>query len=405
MSSRAASGIAWAVCGLTLALIACAVALSVPNRYDLSQINFLIAVASAALVGGLISSRERTNPVGWLILGHALCFALGEFGRQYAVYGVRTEPGSLPFARAMIWPTYWVWYPGLMSMVAFLPLYFPDGRLLSARWRWVVRTSVLLSVLATGAAMIRPGDNEAAGIPNPLGVEALTESSQVVSALLEIILSAAWPLLGAASAASLVVRFRRSRGEERQQLKWVAYAMVLLVSFNALSQLVPAAPLPFAVAELLFVVTLESLWVAIAVAILRHRLYEIDVVINRTLVYGSLTAALVAVYVGSVVLLQGVFRALTGQESRLAIVASTLVIAALFGPLRRRVQGFIDRRFYRKKYDAKRTLEAFGTRLRDEVDLGALTDDMVGVVRETVQPTHASLWLREAADRKPGAGG
>jgi hypothetical protein len=393
-STGGVAWLAWAVGTLVLALIVCAVALSVPNHYGLWRVDFLIAVASAALVGALVASRQPRNPVGWFILGHAVCFALGEFGRQYAIYGSLTEPGALPFARAMIWPTYWVWFPGLILMMCLVPLYFPDGRLLSGRWRWVSGLAVVFCVGATGLAMVRPGDNEAAGIPNPLGVESLVEGAGSLSAVFAILLPASWIVFSVAAAASLVVRFGRSRGEERQQLKWFVYAVVLCVFVNAVGQAFLNDLLSTGVSEILFVVSLESLWVAIAVAILRYRLYDIDLLINRTLVYGSLTVLLACAYVGGVVGLQAIFRAITGQESTLAIVGSTLTIAALFGPLRRRVQGFVDRRFYRRKYDAAKTLEVFGSRLREETDLDALGEDLVGLARSTMQPEHVSLWLR-----------
>ncbi len=393
---------AWSVCVLVLALIACTVALSVPNRYGLWRLDFLIAGASAALVGALVAPRQPRNPVGWFILGHASCFALGEFGRQYAIYGILTEPGALPFARAMIWPTYWIWYPGLILMISLLPLYFPDGRLLSRPWRWVSRLAIVFCLGATGFAMVRPGDIEAPGIPNQLGVEGLGEGGGALSAELETLLSAGWPVLGAAAATSLLVRFLRSRGEERQQLKWFVYALVLCVLVNTVGQAFSNDLLPYGVRELLFVVTLESLWVAIAVAILRYRLYDIDLLINRTLAYGSLSATLVAVYFGGIVVSQRLFVALTGERSTLAVVASTLLIAAMFTPLRRRIQSFVDRRFYRRKYDARKTLDAFSATLRDETDLATLNDELVGVVRETMQPTHASLWLRHSsAQREP----
>ena len=392
--------LAWSLCGLVLALIACAVALAVPNRFGLWRLDFLIAVASAALVGALVASRQPRNPVGWFVLGHAFCFALGEFGRQYAIYGFITEPGALPFARAMIWPTYWIWYPGLILMLCLLPLYFPDGRLVSLRWRWVSGLAVVFCLGATGLAMVRPGDHEAPGIPNPLGVEGLVEGSGLLAAAFGILLPAGWPVLGAAAAASLTLRFGRSRGEERQQLKWFVYALVLCVFVNTMRQVFLDDLLPYGVREFLFVVTLESLWVAIAVSILRYRLYDIDLLINRTLVYATLTATLALLYLSGIVVLQRLFVVLTGGQSTLAVVASTLVIAALFGPLRSRVQAAVDRRFYRRKYDAAKTLEAFGTRLREATDLEALGDDLVGVVKNTVQPAHVSLWLRPEAASK-----
>jgi len=191
------------------------------------------------------------------------------------------------------------------------------------------------------------------------------------------------------SVASLVLRFRRSRGEERQQMKWFVYAGVLVVAVL----LVPVAASP-----LLQIFVMPALPVAAGVAILRYRLYDIDAIINRTLVYGAVTISLALVYFGSVATLQYAFRTLTGGGSQLVIVASTLAIAALFGPLRRRIQALIDRRFYRRKYDAAKTLETFSVRLRDAADPGRLEADLLTVVRETVQPEHVSLWMRPAGD-------
>jgi hypothetical protein len=209
-----------------------------------------------------------------------------------------------------------------------------------------------------------------------------------------------FPLLIVASGAAVIVRFRRSRGDERQQIKWFAYAVALMVvvfliwfSFAVMGFVAGSA--------LMFTVPLVGLPVAVGVAILRHRLYDIDLVINRTLVYGSLSALLAATYVTCVVALQYLFRALTGGESQLAVVTSTLLIAALFVPLRRQVQSFIDRRFYRKKYDAAKTLESLSNKLREKTDLDSLDAELLGVVRETVQPAHVSLWLRPAAGRDP----
>ncbi|MBA3490907.1 MAG: hypothetical protein H0T55_02365 [Rubrobacteraceae bacterium] len=207
-------------------------------------------------------------------------------------------------------------------------------------------------------------------------------------------------LVAAAGAvASVVVRFRRSRGVERQQMKLFAYVIVVLIGGSVLAGTISDVTGVGWLGESSFVVSVIGLMclpIAVGIAILRYKLYEIDILINRTLVYGPLTATLALVYFGGVATTQLVFRALTGQQQQpqLAIVISTLVIAALFNPLRRRIQAFIDRRFYRNKYDARKTLEAFSTRLRDETDLDALNDELVGVVRETIQPAHVSLWLR-----------
>jgi hypothetical protein len=204
------------------------------------------------------------------------------------------------------------------------------------------------------------------------------------------------------SVASLVLRFRRSRGEERQQLKWFVCAGVLVVGALCVPLFVPGAA-----STVLQLLVMPSLPAAAGIAILRYRLYEIDIIINRTLVYGSLTVLLMTFYFAGVTTAQALFRAMTGQEQQpqLVVVASTLAIAALFNPLRRRIQAFIDKRFYRRKYDAAKTLEAFSARLRDETDLETLGAELVGVVRKTMQPAHVSLWLRPDSDpqrERPG---
>jgi hypothetical protein len=387
VSARAA-WLAWSVCGLTLALVACALALAILNDADAAAVSFPFAMTASAVVGGLVASRRPKNPVGWFFLGSGACFALVGFANGYATYGLLTAPGALPGAQAMAWPLSWLWVPGVMLLLSLVPLYFPDGRLVSRRWRWVVRLALFFSVVGAIFAAFRPGEIQNEGIVNPLGIEAL----RPVLGLLDTLTFALYFTLLFTSAASLVVRFRRSPGEERQQIKWLALAASAIpVWFLTNAPIEAAAPTLFLVVDSLVFAMIP---VAAGIAILRYRLYDIDVVINRTLVYGALTASLVLVYLGSIILLQALFRTLTGQESQLAIVASTLAIAALFNPLRRHVQAFVDRRFFRRKYDAAKTLEAFSVRLREETDLGTLSEDLVGVVRETMQPAHASLWLR-----------
>jgi hypothetical protein len=196
-----------------------------------------------------------------------------------------------------------------------------------------------------------------------------------------------------ASAASLVVRFWRSAGVERQQIKWVAFAAAFIpIWFMTNAPIQAAFPILF---QLIDALVIAAVPVAAGIAILRYRLYDIDLLINRTLVYAALTATLVLIYLGGVVVLQRALAFLTGEGSQLAVVASTLAIAALFNPLRRRIQGFIDRRFYRRKYDARKTLEAFSAKLREETDLDALSGDLMNAVRETMRPAHVSVWLRE----------
>jgi hypothetical protein len=383
MSHRAA-WLAWSVCGLTVVLIACAVALAFLNRSDVGAVIFPLALTLSAVVGGLVASRRPENPVGWFFLGSAGCFAITAVAAEYATYG-------LPGAQAMAWLQSWLWVPGVLLLLCFLPLYFPNGRLVSRRWRWVVGLAMLFCVTGAVLSALTPGEIPDMGIVNPLGVEAL----RPVSELLEPVYLALYFFLFFASAASLVVRFRRSGSLERQQIKWLAFAALAVpVWFLTNAPIEAASRTLFIVMDALIFSALIP--VAAGVAILRYRLYDIDVVINRTLVYGTLTVLLAAVYFGGVATTQAIFRALTGQEQQpqLAIVVSTLVIAALFMPLRRRIQAFIDRRFYRRKYDARKTLEAFSARLRDETDLEALNAELVGVVRETMQPAHVSLWLR-----------
>jgi hypothetical protein len=276
-----------------------------------------------------------------------------------------------------------------------LLLLFPHGRLLSPRWRPVAWLAAAVTIAGSALLAIVPWELLDPGVTaqNPFSMEGLR--SLGIAPPVPILLVGIPTML--LSVASLILRFRRSQGEERQQLKWFVCAGVLIVGALCVPLFVPGAA-----STVLQLLVMPSLPVAAGIAILRYRLYDIDVVINRTLVYGSLTAALALTYFGGVATMQTIFRALTGQEQQpqLAIVVSTLVIAALFNPLRRRIQGFIDRRFYRSKYDAAKILEAFSTRLRDETDLDALSDDLVGVVGETMQPAHISLWLRPDTLRK-----
>jgi hypothetical protein len=271
-----------------------------------------------------------------------------------------------------------------------VPLLFPDGRLPSRRWRpvvWLVSAGIALYIVQGTLDL---------GHANSLGVELPEGVVEAVSLLEDVLL-----VIGIVGAvASVVLRLWRSQGEERQQIKWLVYAASVVVVGSLGTSILPSS-----LSNVFWGLTLlgfAAMPVAVGIAILRYRLYEIDLLINRTLVYGSLSALLALVYFLGVTATQAIFRILTGQEEQpqLAIVISTLVIAALFNPLRRRIQSFIDRRFYRRKYDARKTLEAFSAKLRDETDLDALSDDLVEVVRETMQPAHVSLWLRPDAALK-----
>jgi MFS family permease len=350
-----------------------------------------------AVVGALLVAKRPTNVVGWIMAAVALMVGLGLVGDAYAAYVMTTR--SRPDALAVVgaWTQGWSWYLLLSLALIYLPLLFPDGRLPSRRWRPV---AVLAGIGTLG--MVIPGmlTDTLRGtivgykIDNPIGIEGLARVEKLPAYGVLSVLFLGVGVVGAV--ACLVVRFRRSRGIERQQMKWFVYAATLLLLYFVSILASDFDLLPEIVSGVVLGLALVALPTAIGTAVLKHRLYDIDVIINRTLVYGSLTALLVAVYFGGVATTQAVFRSLTGQEQQpqLAIVASTLVIAALFMPLRRRIQGFIDKRFYRRKYDARKTLEAFSAKLRDETDLDALNAELISVVRETMQPAHVSLWLR-----------
>jgi hypothetical protein len=400
LSSRTAAKVSWSQCGLTMVLITCVIVLAILNHIDVRGLSSSVGVLSSAVVGAVVASRRPSNPIGWFFLGSALCFALQEFTLEYAVYGLLTRPGTLPLAQVMVWLQSWIYVPGVMLLLCLLPLYFPDGRLISRHWRWVVRVaSFFFTIMAVNFAFL-PGEVKDLGLVNPLGIEALRP---VLVPLGTVVLVSYFAILFV-SVASLVVRFKRSADEERQQIKWLAYAASAIPLWFLISLPVQAV-VNTVLYEMVDSLVFAGVPVAAGIAILRYRLYDIDVIINRTLVYGALTASLAVVYFVSVVLLQRIFVTLTGQGSQLAVVASTLAIAALFNPLRRRVQAFIDRRFYRRKYDVVKTLEAFSARLRDEVELDALSEDLVEVVRETMQPAHVSLWLRPPGLAGRGAKG
>jgi hypothetical protein len=359
-----------------------------------------VSALAFSTTGAVVASRRPDNPIGWLFCAIGVFAAIVLLSSEYAAYALLAQPDSLPGGLAMAWVRSWAWVPYL-GLFVLLVLVFPDGWPQSRPRRWF--TGLVLVVIAYGTvlAAFSPGPIDAIGgaVENPLGMEPLRGiGTNSAVGPVESLLYA----LGILAAASLFARMRRARGVERQQLKWFAYATVVLVAGSVLAFTVSEATSAQWLGEIGFVLTmvgLAGLPMAIGIAVLRYRLYEIDLLINRTLVYSALTGILALIYFGGIVLLQRIFVLLTGETSTLAVVASTLLIAALFNPLRRRIQGFIDRRFYRSKYDARKTLEAFSSKLRHETDLDALSDDLVGVVRETMQPAHVSLWLRP--DRAP----
>ena len=352
------------------------------------------------LVGALIASKRPQNAVGWLCLAVGLLWTLIGMLDYYSYYGAAT-PGSVPFPVVMAGMSDWMWVPAIGLLGTYVLLLFPDGRLPSRRWRPLAWLSGAVIMLLSVGVMLAPGRlANLAGVRKPFGIEGADWLVAGAYAVLPLL-----PLCMLASALSLVLRYRRSGGEERQQIKWIAFAASVVVVLYAIAMIAsfvfPAESWTTAGSvwwlNLLTYAVLSSFTlvpIAVGIAVLKYRLYDIDFLINRALVYAPLTAMLILVYVGGVAGLQAAFRTLSGQESTLAVVASTLAIAALFSPLRQRVQAFVDRRFYRRKYDAAKTLETFSAKLRDETDLGALNDELVSVVKETMQPAHVGFWLR-----------
>jgi len=405
MSIRAATYLAWALCALSLALTALSLLLLVLNLSHTNThiyapwLDNTVTTVFFSTVGALVASRRPENPVGWLLCLYGLVITISHFSAQYAIYALLSQPNSLPAGEALVWIVSWI-LPIIIGIQVFSYLLFPTGRLPGRRWRWLAWLTVAFILVGVISSAFSPGAlmGVLGPIENPLGIEGF--SNVYYKAILFIMAS----LLTVAAALSVFMRLRRAVEVERQQIKWFAYAAAAYVSATILAYIIPGVidtPLWFErVGFALNIVFIPTIPIAIGIAILRYRLYDIDLLINRTLVYGSLTATLVALYFGGIVLLQRVFVALTSEQSTLAVVASTLLIAALFSPLRRRIQSFIDRRFYRRKYDASKTLEAFSSKLRDETDLEALNNDLVGVVRETMQPAHVSLWLRPETTSK-----
>jgi hypothetical protein len=371
------------------------ISLGIPNGNLRGADAFSIKLAFGAfmIVGALIVARRPENSIGWVFSAIGVLAATGNAASEYAEYAYVTRPGSLPGALAAAWLANWYWLPLISLTLLFTVLLFPDGRPLSPRWRPVVWVGAISTAAVTVLATLNPTlrlQEEDFSVANPIGVPAVgnVEEGAVGGALLALLL-----LLIVAAFLSLVLRFRRSRGDERQQLKWFTYAGALVVLLVLGDELLPLPDI--GLGDFLFGVVVALIPISAGIAILRYRLYDIDLVINRTLVYGALTALLGLVYVGSVVVLGGLLRPVAGSND-LAVAGSTLAVAALFAPARRRIQAFVDRRFYRSRYDAARTVEAFSSRLRDEVDLETLRADLTGVVRETLQPTSVSVWLREA---------
>src|SRR5829696_1574395 len=402
MSGRAAAWLAWSLVTLSIVLLVGWIALAqiarstAPGRpfYNPVEAVFVLAtVLTFSVVAASLTSRQPRNAIGWIFCGIGLVVSLNSFTGSYAGYRLAggSAPGSL--AETAAWFSSWSWTLWIYVPTTFLLLLFPDGRLPSPRWRPVAWCAALGVISFVAGYALEPGPlEEFPRITNPYGVD---------SPILDAVAIAGAILAGAsmlASPVSLIVRMRRAGRVERQQIKWLAYGGAVVVGAVFVGGVISVWIGEVGIS--LIIIGLLGLPIFTGIAILRSRLYDIDIVINRTLVYATLTATLVLLYFGGVTALQRLLSPVMGEGNGLAVVASTLLIAALFNPLRRRIQAFIDRRFYRSKYDARKTLESFSARLRDETDLEALRGDLEGVVRETMQPAHVSLWLRPETSSK-----
>jgi hypothetical protein len=411
MGSRAAAWFSWALAALSVALIVGGFSLSQAvstagsglqvggETDDSSVVIDLVTLLVFSVVGAIIASRQPRNAIGWIFCGVGVTVGLNSFAGDYAEFWLASGFGNTILGESAAWLSSWSWSLLLYVPTSSVLLLFPDGRLPSPRWRHVAWGIALGAAGGVAGLALKAGPLvDFPQISNPYGVAGPVVG--IVGVVGSIVAAGSM----VASAVSLIFRLRRTRGEQRQQLKWLAYWGAVAVAAIGVGALVIPWSVPVSI--LIMSVAMLGLPIFTGIAIVRHRLYDIDLIINLTLVYAILSATLAVVYFGGIVVLQRVFAGLTGQEKlpQLAIVASTLAIAALFAPLRRRIQSFIDRRFYRRKYDARKTLEAFSTKLREETDLAALSDDLTSVIEETMQPAHVSLWLRPhaEADRRTG---
>jgi len=390
--------VAWSMLAIYLVGVGVGMPLMVANgefqRDPGGQASLLLAFTAFMVMGAVIVAHRPDNAIGWIFSAIGLLVGTGFFAWQYAEYAYITRGSPLPGAMLSAWYNSWWWFPTLILATVVTVLVFPTGRLLSARWRPVAWLTAAITAAIVALTALAPTLDlgEGTKLRNPIGLAWIPIPEQ--SALGPVLLGLVLVCTGAA-VVSLVLRFRRSQGVERQQLKWFTYAGVLLFAWSAVDLVLPDVA-PFTA---FFGLTIALVPVAAGIAVLRYRLYDIDRLINRTLVYGLLTALLAGVYAGAVLVLGQVFGGFRAEPPTWAIAGVTLAVAALFQPARRRIQQVVDRRFNRRNYDAAKTIEAFSARLRDEVDLDALSAELLAVTNLTMQPTAASLWLRPSLQR------
>jgi len=357
----------------------------------------ILAGATFGSVGAVVARRRPDNSIGWLFCGIGILFAIQAFIVEYTVTGVLAAPGRLPYVPQIGWVLTWIWvFPAGLALI-YLPLLFPTGRLLSRRWRPVAWLGALSMAASAVIVSIAPGKiDQAMYLENPLGTTSISASDYIT------LIAPAFIGFGLAiilALASMIRRFVSSTGEARLQIKWFAFAVAVAGALDVLYYAGFLITIPAAIVKLLeimVVIGLLSLPITAGLAILRYRLYDIDRIISRTIAYAVVSGVLVATFVGAILAFQAILSPVT-RSNTLAVAASTLVVAALFQPLRRRVQVLVDRRFHRARYDAERTTSAFSERLRDQVDLAAVRSDLMSAVATSLRPSTSALWLRDNA--------
>jgi hypothetical protein len=394
---RPAVWLVWAISGVGVTLGVLALIFGALNYQALNDVLTRVApgalwAMSFPLVGAVIATHRPRNPLGWIFLVIGISTGLVAFGSQYASYVFRTAPGAGPGGELAVWVGEWAWAPGLGLLLTFVPLLFPDGRPPSPRWRPVAWLSAVLIMVITIPRALALWPWRGPTLLDPEGVDQAMGDSGILGFVLYLLLVGC----GLACLTALLLRFRRSRGIERQQLKWLLFACAVTIAIFLVVQ--PNTSSEWDLGMLLALPFFPSVPVAAGVAILRYRLYEIDRIINRTLVYGLLTAVLALGYAAGSLLFALIAGAGADPPSWL-IAAATLATAAVFRPARGRIQAMVDRRFNRRRYHAAKTVEAFSARLRDEVDLDTLSAELVAVADHTMEPTRLSLWLRPPTER------
>jgi hypothetical protein len=392
MLPRAGVWLVWAVGGFGVTLGILAFLYGTLNYASLSTVLTRVALQalwamSFPLVGAVIATHRPRNPLGWMFLGIGLSQGLVVFGYEYASYVFRTAPGTGPGGGLAVWVSQWAWAPGLGLLLTFVPLLFPDGRLPSRRWRPVAWLSAVPIVVIPVSTAVTLWSWRGPALLDPSGVQQGMQDLGVLNFAPYILMMGC----GLACLSALLLRFRRARGIQRQQLKWLLFACAVTIAIFLVIQ--PNTSNTWELGLLLALPLVPSVPVAAGVAVLRYRLYDIDRIINRTLVYGLLTAVLGLCYAAGSLLFILVTGVGSGPPSWL-VAAATLAAAAVFRPVRRRIQAVVDRRFNRRRYHAARTIEAFSARLRDQVDLDTLSTELLAVVDQTMEPTRVSLWLR-----------